>query len=192
MSTFFRYERLEKIAAGSFAVVYRGRDRELRRDVAIKQIHAQFLADGQQLTNYWQEAQLLASLPHPHVLTIYDIVRSRGWLVLERMHGSLERECHGEGIDLDYLRAVLRDCLQALRFLHANGVIHGDVKPSNLLLDAQGRVKVGDFGLARRVNSGTGSLLKGTTKYMAPEVASEQFGPVGPSSDLVLAGLFGL
>lgn len=96
-----RYELLQKIATGSFAVVYHGRDRKLHRDVAIKQIHAQFLADQHQLARYWQEAQLLASLQHPHVVTIYDIVRPRGWLVLERMHGNLARECEGEGIDLD-------------------------------------------------------------------------------------------
>ena len=192
MSTFFRYERLEKIAAGSFAVVYRGRDRELRRDVAIKQIHAQFLADGQQLTNYWQEAQLLASLPHPHVLTIYDIVRSRGWLVLERMHGSLERECHGEGIDLDYLRAVLRDCLQALRFLHANGVIHGDVKPSNLLLDAQGRVKVAILDCATSRQQRDRQPFEGDHEVHGPGGGVGAVRPGWSVQRSVLAGLFGL
>ena len=79
-------------------------------------------------------------------------------------------------------------CLNALQFLHANGVIHGDIKPSNMLIDAQGRVKLGDFGLARRASDEGGSLLKGTTKYMAPELLSAQFGPVGPASDLYSLG----
>ena len=183
-----RYEIVNTIASGDFATVYRGRDRELGREVAIKQIHQQFLTDPRQLERYWREAQLLASLEHPNILTIYDIVRPRGWLILELMRGDLRESTQGEPIDLDYLRVVLLHCLSALRFLHANGVVHGDVKPSNMLLDAHNRVKLGDFGLARRASNQEGSLLKGTTKYMAPELISNQFGPVGPASDLYSLG----
>jgi len=183
-----RYEVVDTIATGDFATVYRGRDRELGREVAIKQIHQQFLHDERQLVRYWQEAQLLASLQHPNILTIYDIVRSRGWLILELMRGSLKPYTQGEPIDLDFLRVALVGSLGALHFLHGNGVIHGDVTPGNLLLDAQQRVKLGDFGLARRAASDEGSLLKGTTKYMAPELVSQQFGPVGPASDIYSLG----
>ncbi len=183
-----RYEIVDTIARGDFAVVYRARDRKLGREVAIKQIHQQFLADDRQLARYWQEAQLLASLQHPNILTIYDIVRPKGWLILELMHGSLQPATRSEGVDLDFLRIALADCLGALEFLHANGVIHGDIKPSNMLVDAQGRVKLGDFGLARRASNEEGSLLKGTTKYMAPELVSDQFGAVGPASALYSLG----
>ncbi len=183
-----RYEIVNTIATGDFATVYRARDLELRREVAVKQIHQQFLTDPRQLERFWREAQLLASLQHPNVITIYDIVRPRGWLILELMRGSLQESTRGEPIDLDSLRIVLLHCLNALQFLHANGVIHGDVKPSNMLLDAQNRVKLGDFGLARRATSQEGSLLKGTTKYMAPELISDQFGRVGPASDLYSLG----
>lgn len=183
-----RYEVVTTIASGDFAVVYRARDRELGREVAIKQFHQQFLADGRRLARFWQESQLLASLQHPNILTVHDIVRSRGWLILELMQGSLLPAEEGEGLDLDYLRGVLRECLSALQLLHSHGVVHGDIKPSNLLVDSQGRVKLGDFGLARRANDEGGSLLKGTTKYMAPELLSPQFGPVGPASDLYSLG----
>ncbi|MBN1393918.1 MAG: protein kinase [Pirellulales bacterium] len=183
-----RYEIVDQIARGDFAVVYRARDRELGREVAVKQIHKQFLADDRRLARYWQEAQLLASLQHPNILTIYDVVRNKGWLILELMQGSLQPAAKSEGIDLDYLRAVMADCLAALDFLHSNGVVHGDVKPSNMLVDAQGRVKLGDFGLARRASNEEGSLLKGTTKYMAPELVSDSFGAVGPASDLYSLG----
>ncbi len=186
-----RYEIVDKIASGDFATVYRARDRELGREVAIKQVHPQFLADQRQLARYWQEAQLLASLQHPNIVTIYDITRSRGWLILELMRGSLKQTAQaaqGEQIDLDFLRVVLTDSLAALHFLHQNGVIHGDVKPSNLLVDARNRVKLGDFGLARRASNEEGSLLKGTTKYMAPELINPQFGAVGPGSDLYSLG----
>ncbi len=183
-----RYEIVNTIASGDFAVVYRARDRELGREVAIKQIHQQYLTNERQLARYWQEAQLLASLQHPNILTIYDIVRSKGWLVVELMRASLQPATQTEGIDLDFLRVALTGCLSALQFLHSKGVIHGDIKPSNMLVDSQGRVKLGDFGLARRASDEGGSLLKGTTKYMAPEMLAPQFGPVGPASDLYSLG----
>ena len=183
-----RYEIVDTIAGGDFAAVYRARDRELGREVAIKQIHQQFLTDERQLARYWQEAQLLASLQHPNILTIYDIVRPKGWLILELMRGNLQPATQSDGIDLDFLRIALSGILSALQFLHSNGVIHGDIKPSNMLVDQQGRVKLGDFGLARRASNEGGSLLKGTTKYMAPELVSAQFGPVGPASDLYSLG----
>ena len=183
-----RYEVLDTIAQGDFATVYRARDRELGREVAIKAIHPQYLTNPRQLERYWQEAQLLATLQHPNILTIYDIVRPRGWLILELMRGNLARAIETGPLDIDFVRVALVCSLQALRFLHANGVIHGDVKPSNMLVDARGRVKLGDFGLARRASSEQGSLLKGTTKYMAPELVSNQFGPIGPASDLYSLG----
>lgn len=188
MTQMVRYEIVDTIAAGDFATVYRARDRELGREVAIKQIHQQFLSDPRQLERYWREAQLLASLQHPNILTIYDLVRPRGWIVVELMRGSLQRSIERGPIDLDFLRMVLTNCLSALQFLHSNGIIHGDIKPSNMLVDAQGRIKLGDFGLARRASNEQGSLLKGATKYMAPELVSNQFGPVGPASDLYSLG----
>lgn len=187
-TTATRYEILAPLASGDFATVYRGRDRELARDVAIKQIHPQFLHDPRQLEMYWQEAQLLASLEHPHIMTIYDIVRSRGWLILELMQGNLKQAASGQPLDLNFLRQALAATLQALAFLHSKGVIHGDVKPTNLFLDKRGHVKLGDFGLARRATSDQGSLLKGTTRYMAPELIAQQFGPIGPHSDLYSLG----
>jgi serine/threonine-protein kinase len=183
-----RYEILGLIGNGDFAGVYRARDRELGRDVAIKQIHGQYMNDPRRLERFWREAQLLAALQHPHILTIYDVVRPRGWLVLELMQGTLLDASRGQPIDLSLLRAALIGSLDALALLHANNVIHGDIKPSNLLIDKLGRVKLGDFGLARRVASDQGSYLKGATRYMAPELVAPQFGAVGPRSDLYSLG----
>jgi serine/threonine-protein kinase len=183
-----RYQITEPIAKGDFATVYRGRDLELARDVAIKQIHQQYLEDPQQLDRYWQEAQLLASLEHPNIMTIFDVVRERGWLILELAQGSLPQLLGGRGIDIKDLRLALNYTLHALKCMHEHGIIHGDVKPSNLLVDRNARVKLGDFGIARRLASDDGSVVKGTTKYMAPEVVSDQFGPVGPHSDLYSLG----
>lgn len=183
-----RYELLEKIGSGSFATVYRGRDLELGREIAIKQIHDQYLQDAQQLDRYWQEAQLLASFQHPNIVTIFDVVRDRGWLILELMQSDLSRIAGRRQMDLNALRTTLAHCLRALKFLHLHGIVHGDVKPSNMMIDRRRRVKIGDFGLARRVSDAEGSLIKGTTKYMAPEVVSDEFGDVGPASDLYSLG----
>lgn len=183
-----RYQLLEKIASGSFATVYRAHDQELGREVAVKQIHEQFLSDPQQLDRYWSEAQLLASLQHPNIVTIYDIVREKGWLIMELMQGNLADRLQGRPMDLVALRTVLAHCLRALKFLHEHGIVHGDIKPANMLVDRRKRLKLGDFGLARRVSDDEGSLIKGTTKYMAPEVVSDEFGEVGPASDLYSLG----
>ena len=183
-----RYTVIEKLAQGDYATVFRARDAELHREVAIKQIHAQYLEDPRQLEGYWREAQLIASLEHPRIMTIYDIVRERGWLILELMMGNISEVLKGRAIDLTDLRYLLKAAAQALQFLERNGIVHGDVKPSNLLVDRNRLIKLGDFGIARRLSRGEGSVVKGTAKYMAPEVVSDQFGPVGPHSDLYSLG----
>ena len=188
MSSDSRYELLEKVGGGSFATVYRARDTELGREVAVKQIHKQYLEMPEQMERYWQEAQLLAQLQHPNVITFYDIDRERGWLIMELMQGSLADRITTAPLDLKSVRTSLAHCLRALKYLHAQGIVHGDIKLSNLMVDARKRIKVGDFGLARRVSDKDGSLLKGTTKYMAPELVSEDFGEIGPASDLYSLG----
>lgn len=188
MSSHERYEILETIGRGDFATVFSARDHELGREVAVKQIHPQFLVDPRQLERYWQEAQLLASLEHPHIMTIYDVVRERGWLILERMQGNLAEMLGGNPVDLKDLRLTLNYTLRALQCMHEHGIVHGDIKPANLMVDRNHRVKLGDFGIARRLQGDDGSVVKGTTKYMAPEVVSDQFGAVGPHSDLYSLG----
>jgi serine/threonine-protein kinase len=183
-----RYEFLDKIGSGSFATVYRARDNELGREVAVKQIHDQYMEDPQQLERYWQEAQLLASLHHPNIVTIFDIYRDRGWLIMELMQANLADRMTGRQMNLTSLRTTIAHVLRALKYLHSQGIVHGDIKPSNLMIDARRRIKLGDFGLARRVSNQEGSMIKGTTKYMAPEVVSDEFGDVGPASDLYSLG----
>jgi serine/threonine-protein kinase len=183
-----RYEFLDKIGSGSFATVYRARDNELGREVAVKQIHDQYMEEPQQLERYWQEAQLLASLHHPNIVTIFDIYRDRGWLIMELMQANLAERMASRQMNLTALRTTIAHALRALKYLHSQGIVHGDIKPSNLMIDARRRIKLGDFGLARRVSNEEGSMVKGTTKYMAPEVVSVEFGDVGPASDLYSLG----
>lgn len=183
-----RFELLETLGNGSFAKVYRARDRELGREVAIKQIHDQYLEDPAQLERFWQEAQLLASLSHPNIVTIYDLYRERGWIIMELMQASVAERFADRQMSISAVRTTLAHGLRALKYLHSRGIVHGDIKPSNLMIDSRRRIKIGDFGLARRVSDEEGSLIKGTTKYMAPEVVSEEFGEIGPASDLYSLG----
>ncbi|MCA9069228.1 MAG: serine/threonine protein kinase, partial [Planctomycetaceae bacterium] len=152
-----RYELLELIGKGSFAKVYRARDKELGREVAIKQIHEQYLDDPKQLERFWQEAQLLASLSHPNIVTIYDLHRERGWVIMELMQASLGQRFGNRQMPIASVRTTLAHGLRAMKYLHSCGIVHGDIKPSNLMIDSPRRIKIGDFGLARRVSDDDGS-----------------------------------
>ena len=187
-----RYELIEKIGAGDFATTFSARDLKLDRKVAVKKLHEQYQGDDEKLARYWDEAQLLASLEHPNNMTIYDVVRAKGVLVLELMQGSLRQIYKDKPMPVQDVRQTLVQALKGLQCLHDNGIVHGDITPGNLFLSRQDVVKLGDFGLARRVNDDEGSLIKGTTRYIAPEIVSEEFGQVGPPSDLYSVGFSAL
>lgn len=183
-----RYELLENLGTGAYSTVYRARDNELGREVAIKEIHAEQLGDTRASDRYWAEAQVLASLQHPHVVTIYDIVRSRGWLVLELMQASLRDRLNGRPMDVRALRTTLIHALKALKYLHARGLIHSDINPGNLMIDHRKRVKLGDFGVSRGLAAMEGGIGRGTAKYMAPESLAGKVSQIGPVSDLYSLG----
>ncbi len=187
-----RYQPGKKIGSGSFATVFVARDLKLNRDVAIKQLHPQYLQDKNQLKRYWQEAQLLGSIEHPYVMTIYDVLQAKGCLILEQMRGSLKDVYANKPMPVEEVRQTIVQAAKGLKCLHEKGIIHGDIKPGNLFLSRQEIVKLGDFGLARRINDEDGSLLKGTTRYMAPELVSDEFGEVGAASDLYSLGFSAL
>ena len=187
-----RYKLIENIGQGDFATTYSARDTKLDRDVAIKQLHKQYLDDDAKLSRYWREAQLLASLEHPNNMTIYDVDRRKGRLVLELMQGSLRQIYCDKPMPVEDVRQTLIQGLNGLQCLHDNGILHSDVSPQNLFLSRQDVVKLGDFGLARRIEDDEGSLLKGNAQYIAPELVSRDFGDVGPASDLYSLGFSAL
>ena len=152
-----RYQTGAPLGQGEFAVVYQGTDTKLSRDVAIKQLHAQYLADPKQLEKYWAEAQLVASLEHPHIISIYDIVPDQGWLIMELMQGSLKNLLDVGAMGAEDVRQAIVHAATALGYLHNQGIVHGDVKPSNLFISKTRRLKLGDFGLARRATGDDGS-----------------------------------
>ena len=187
-----RYDKLVLIGEGEYAKVYSAEDTKLGRNVAVKRVRSQFLDDKDKLSRYWKEAQLLVDVEHPNILTIYDLMKSKGCLVLELMKGNLKQIYGDRPMPVKDIREMLLQVARGLDCLHKNEITHGDVKPENLMLSRQDVVKLGDFGLARRASDEEGSLLKGTTKYMAPELVSEDFGEVGTASDLYSLGFSAL
>ena len=183
-------EILNAIGRGEFATVFRARDMNLKRFVAVKQLHPELRADPRQFQQFCEEAQFLAGLRHDNIVQVYGLDRDRGWIIMELMRGGLDAELARGPLAPDLVRGVPRQSLEGLKELHSQGKLHGAVRPSNLLIDDRGRVKLSDSsGVAP-----TGEVRKprGVWKYMAPELCNTSFGPVGPGLDLYCLGLTAL
>ncbi len=177
------YEILEPIGAGGMGEVYRALDPRLHREVAIKVLPDRLANDPQALARFESEAKAVAAISHPNILAIFDVGADRGvnYAVTELLEGETLRS-HLERSALPWRKAVEIGIAIAdgLASAHAKGIIHRDLKPENLFLTSDGRVKILDFGLARRTSSAlTGpadtatitqeNLVLGTAGYMSPE-----------------------
>jgi serine/threonine protein kinase/tetratricopeptide (TPR) repeat protein len=185
------YEVLEEIGRGEAATVYRARDLQLKRFVAIKELHEKLRRDPRQMEHFWEEAQFLANLEHENIVQIFGIEKDRGWIIMELMRGSLDTKLAQGPLAHDLVRSVLRQTLEGLKHLHEKGKLHGAVKPANLLINDQGRVKLSDSaGIA------AGGVVRkpigGSFKYMAPELANAALGDVTPAVDLYGVGFTAL
>jgi serine/threonine protein kinase len=177
-----RYEILSKLGAGAFGEVYEARDISLGRHVAIKRIRLDNFGEGPELEEikqrFLREAQVAAQLRHPNVVTIHDIAArgSSSFMVMELVDGRTLQELLREKgrLGLAETLRVLGQAADALDFAHAQGVVHRDVKPANLMIEPSGHLKVMDFGIAKGDASGnitkTGAIM-GTPNYMSPEQA---------------------
>jgi serine/threonine-protein kinase len=172
-----RYEVEELVGSGGMSRVFRAHDRLLDREVALKILHEQYLADEDYVERFRREARAAAQLGHPNIVTVIDRGRSDGceYIVFEYVEGENLKQLLGRTGPLPVRRA-LEFAIQvgrALEFAHDNGLVHRDVKPQNVLL-GNGPAKVTDFGIARTVDvhglTQTGTVL-GTSDYIAPEQA---------------------
>ena len=146
------YEVLSLIGAGGMGEVYRARDTRLGRDVAIKVLPADRMADADRRRRFVQEAQAASALNHPHIITIYEIESADGndFIVMEYVTGkSLDALIPRHGMRLNDVLRIGTAVADALAAAHARGIIHRDLKPSNVLVGGDGAVKVVDFGLAK-------------------------------------------
>jgi eukaryotic-like serine/threonine-protein kinase len=188
-----RYEVGRLLGAGGMAEVYEGRDRLLARRVAIKVLQSQYVRDQGFLLRFKREAQAAASLSHPNVVAVYDTGSEDGthFIVMEFVEGrTLKDVIRQEGpLYPDRVAEICADVCAALVAAHARGLIHRDIKPGNVMLTPDGKVKVMDFGIARATTSETitqTAAVLGTAQYISPEQAQGQ--PVDPRSDLYSLG----
>jgi Protein kinase domain len=179
-----------ELGQGGMGVVVSGQHRQLGRRVAIKQLPEAFAADPGVRRRFTAEAQVLASLDHPHVVPVYDFVEREGicLLVMELLPGgTLRSRVAGSGCTAPCAVAVSLACLSGLSAAHRRGILHRDVKPENMLFAASGVLKVTDFGIAK-VIGGPGTVLTrvgdvvGTPAYIAPEQV--RGGKLSPATDV--------
>ncbi len=174
------YDIGDELGQGGMGVVVSGQHRQLGRHVAIKQLPAAFAADPAARRRFMSEAQVLASLDHPHVVPVYDFVEHDGLclLVMELLPGGTlrSRVTDTGGITAAHAVAASLACLSGLSAAHRRGVLHRDIKPENMLFASTGVLKVTDFGIAKVAGS-PGTVLTrrgeviGTPAYIAPEQA---------------------
>jgi serine/threonine protein kinase len=189
-----RYELEELVGSGGMSSVYRANDSLLERHVALKVMHEQLLSEGDHVERFRREARLAAQLSHPNIVTVIDRGEQEGrqFIVFEYVEGEnlkalVEREAPLPERDAVELALQVAD---GLSFAHANGLVHRDVKPQNVLLTEDGRAKVTDFGIARSIDvhqglTQTGTVM-GTSDYISPEQA--RGGPVDACSDIYSLG----
>jgi eukaryotic-like serine/threonine-protein kinase len=188
-----RYRIVRKLGTGGMANVYLAEDEVLGRRVAIKILNDRHAGDDQFVERFRREAKNAASLSHPNIVSIYDRGEAEGtyYIAMEYLDGRSMKElivARGPApihIAVDYARQILT----AIRFAHRHGIVHRDIKPHNVLVDGEGRLKVTDFGIARAgVSQMTeaGSII-GTAQYLSPEQA--RGAPVDQTSDLYSVGV---
>ena len=188
-----RYRVLERVGSGGMADVYVAQDLQLGRKVALKILYRRFAEDGEFVERFRREASSAAGLQHQHVVSVYDRGEYDGtyYIAMEYLDGRSLKTIIQQEAPLDPDRAVdlVIQVLRAARFAHRRGIIHRDLKPHNVIVDAEGRAKVTDFGIARAGASDmtqTGSIM-GTAQYLSPEQA--QGHAVSAASDIYSIGI---
>ncbi len=198
------YEVVSAIGAGGMGEVYRATDTKLKRQVAIKILPASLAADHDRLARFQREAEVLASLNHPHIAGIYGLEESGGVsaLVMELVEGEdLSRRIARGAIPVDEALPYARQIAEALEAAHEQGIVHRDLKPANIKVRSDGTAKVLDFGLAKAMEPAAGSspsvsqsptvttpamtqagMIMGTAAYMSPEQARGR--PVDRRTDI--------
>jgi WD40 repeat protein/serine/threonine protein kinase len=188
------YEVLGELGRGGMGVVYKARQVRLRRLVALKMILAGAHAGADDLERFKVEAEAVARLQHPNIIQIHEVGEHNGlpYFSLEFCAGgSLAARLNGRPLPSAEAAQLIETLARAMHTAHQQQVIHRDLKPANILLTADGRPKITDFGLAKKLDEGgrthTGEVM-GTPSYMAPEQARGRAGEVGPHTDVYSLG----
>jgi serine/threonine-protein kinase len=188
-----RYRIESRIARGGMAKVYLAEDTRLERQVAIKVMHDHLTDDGDYAAKFIREARHTARLAHPNIMSVFDQghVDDTLYLVMEYLPGMTLRDLLNDygTLTVEQSLDIAQAVLQGLSVAHREGILHRDVKPENVILVNDGRIKIGDFGLARPVNNATdtGKSLLGTVAYIAPELLTRS--QADNRSDLYSVGI---
>ena len=172
------YRIVAQLGQGGMATVFKAYHAALDRYVAIKVLHPAFLEDSSFQTRFQREARLVAKLEHPNIVPIYDYAEHEGrpYLVMKFIEGkTLKAALAGAPLERDRILQIVQAVGAALSYAHQGGILHRDVKPSNVLLAEDGQIYLADFGLARIAQSGetslTADMIVGTPQYISPEQA---------------------
>ena len=188
-----RYQVRSRIARGGMASVYLATDLRLERRVAVKVMHGHLADDSQFKQRFIQEARSAARLAHPNVVNVFDQGQDAdsAYLVMEYLPGITLRDLLQEygSLTSQQTMDISEAVLSGLAAAHKAGIVHRDVKPENVLLADDGRIKIGDFGLARAAsaNTATGAALLGTIAYLSPELVTR--GVADTRSDIYAVGI---
>ncbi len=188
-----RYQVRSRIARGGMATVYLATDLRLERRVAVKVMHGHLADDSQFKQRFIQEARSAARLAHPNVVNVFDQGQDHesAYLVMEYLPGITLRELLEEygSLTPQQMIDITEAVLAGLGAAHKAGILHRDLKPENVLLADDGRIKIGDFGLARATsaNTATGAALLGTIAYLSPELVTR--GLADTRSDIYAVGI---
>lgn len=195
LGEFGDYILLEEIARGGMGVVFKARQKKLKRIVALKMILAGQLAGEEEVRRFYAEAESAAALDHPNIVPVYEVGQYRGQHFFSM--GYVEGDTLADKVAERPLapRAaaqMMKTISEAVEYAHQQGVIHRDLKPANVLLDAHELPRIMDFGLAKKTEGGaelttTGQIM-GTPTYMSPEQATGKSSDVGPRSDVYSLG----
>jgi WD40 repeat protein/DNA-binding SARP family transcriptional activator len=187
------YRLLERVGTGSFGTVWRAIQPEVGRDVAVKAIHPHLANDPDFIRRFEAEAQLIARLEHPHVVPLYDYWREPGgaYLVMRFLRGgSLAEALETAALEIKRVVRLMEQVSGALAAAHRQGIVHRDVKPSNILLDDEGNAYLADFGIAKDLSAPEMTepgAIKGSLLYLAPEQI--RGGTITPRTDVYALGI---
>lgn len=191
---FGAYQIIAPLGEGGMAAVYKAYQPATERHVALKVLPRHFAKDAQFSERFQREAKFVAQLQHPHILPVFDYGQSDDYTYIVMpfiQGGTLTGLLKGQPLSLSYIRQVISQIGDALNYAHAHGLVHRDVKPSNILVDESGNCLLTDFGLARMVEDSvkltTSGTLMGTPAYMSPEQGAGQ--EIDARSDIYSLGV---